>query len=215
MRLGKNPAQPNDETLIRRMTDTMAHRGPNDSGVWQDPRVSLGHRRLSVIDLSPAGHQPMTNEDGAVILSYNGEVYNFMELREQFKLDDNHQFRSKTDSEVLIHLYEELGLDMAEHLIGMFAIAIWDTRTQELHMFRDRYGIKPFFYQKDDEAFRFGSEIKAIIADEHINIGSGKTHCTINIGGQLDNLFLKLFVLSNQLWIGIHKFTFLLFVLSS
>jgi asparagine synthase (glutamine-hydrolysing) len=168
MRLGKNPAQPNDETLIRRMTDTMAHRGPNDSGVWQDPRVSLGHRRLSVIDLSPAGHQPMTNEDGAVILSYNGEVYNIMELREQFKLDDNHQFRSKTDSEVLIHLYEELGLDMAEHLIGMFAIAIWDTRTQELHMFRDRYGIKPFFYQKDDEAFRFGSEIKAIIADERV-----------------------------------------------
>ncbi len=168
MRLGNGPAMAKDEGLIRRMTDTMAHRGPNDSGVWMSERIALGHRRLSVIDLSSAGHQPMTNEDGTVILTYNGEIYNFRELIEKYKLEENHTFRSKTDSEVLIHLYEEIGLDMLSELNGMFAFAIWDERKGMLHLGRDRYGIKPFFYQKDDEHFRFGSEIKAILADDRV-----------------------------------------------
>ncbi|MCB2110928.1 MAG: asparagine synthase (glutamine-hydrolyzing) [Defluviimonas sp.] len=166
--LGAAP-EPIGETVIRTMTDTLAHRGPNDSGLWVDDGIALGHRRLSVIDLSSAGHQPMTNEDGSVVIVYNGEVYNFAELREKFQLDERgHVFRSRTDTEVLIHLYEELGVDMVSELIGMFAIAIWDRRDGTLHLMRDRYGIKPLFYQQDAGHFRFGSEIKAIIADRRV-----------------------------------------------
>ncbi len=101
-----------EEQLIGRMTDTMAHRGPNDRGVWQNRHIALGHRRLSVIDLSPNGHQPMGNEDGSVQIVYNGEVYNFRELKERFDLEQRgHRFRSKTDTEVIAHLYEEVGLE--------------------------------------------------------------------------------------------------------
>lgn len=155
--------------LIERMMDTLTHRGPNDRGTWQDQHVALGSRRLSIIDLSNAGHMPMSNEDGSIQIVYNGEVYNFRELRKRFALDRcGHIFRSQTDTEVLIHLYEELGLDMVRELNGMFAIAIWDARKQSLHLIRDRYGIKPLFYQQDQRHFRFGSEIKAILADERV-----------------------------------------------
>ena len=168
MRLGESAA-PAGEELIGRMTDSMAHRGPNDRGTWVDNRIALGHRRLSVIDLSSAGHQPMLNEDGTVVIAYNGEVYNFRELREHYRLEERgHVFRSHTDTEVLLHLYEEIGLDMVSELIGMFAIAIWDSRNQRLVLIRDRYGIKPLFCQQDAEYFRFGSEIKAILADPRV-----------------------------------------------
>jgi asparagine synthase (glutamine-hydrolysing) len=160
---------PADEQLISRMTDTLTHRGPNDRGTWSRGRISLGHRRLSVIDLSSAGHQPMTNEDGSVVIVYNGEVYNFRELKQRHQLEERgHKFRSHTDTEVLVHLYEEIGLDMVTELNGMFAMAIWDTRRDCLHLVRDRYGIKPLFYQRDMDHFRFGSEIKAIIADDRV-----------------------------------------------
>jgi asparagine synthase (glutamine-hydrolysing) len=156
-------------TLIDRMTDALAHRGPNDRGTWHDDWITLGHRRLSVIDLSVAGHQPMGNEDGSVQIVYNGEVYNFRELKARFALvERGHVFRSRTDTEVLLHLYEELGLKMIAELNGMFAIAIWDARKRELHLIRDRYGIKPLFYQRSDRLFRFASEIKAIIADGRV-----------------------------------------------
>ena len=155
------------ETLIRKMTETIAHRGPSDSGVWRNDHVALGSRRLSVIDLSDAGHQPMTNEDGSVVIVYNGEVYNFKELKEKHRLEERgHVFRSKTDTEVLVHLYEEIGLDMVAELNGMFGLAIWDSKKNLLHLVRDRYGIKPLFYQQDEHHFRFGSEIKTIIADD-------------------------------------------------
>ena len=157
------------ETLIRAMTNSMAHRGPDDSGIWQDQRVSLGHRRLSVIDLSEAGHQPMANEDGTVIIAYNGEVYNFRELKAKYRLEERgHRFISQTDTEVLVHLYEEIGMKMLGELNGMFAFAVWDGRTGELHLGRDRYGIKPLFIQNDAQHFRFASEIKAIIADSRV-----------------------------------------------
>jgi asparagine synthase (glutamine-hydrolysing) len=156
--------------LIDRMTETLAHRGPNDRGTWRDDRIALGHRRLSVIDLSEAGRQPMTNEDGSVQIVYNGEVYNFRELAKKHSLvERGHVFRSRTDTEVLIHLYEALGLErMLPELNGMFAFAIWDARQERLYLARDRYGVKPLFYQRDDRRFRFGSEIKAIIADERV-----------------------------------------------
>jgi asparagine synthase (glutamine-hydrolysing) len=151
------------------MTDSLAHRGPNDRGVWNDDLISIGSRRLSIIDLSPAGHMPMSNEDGTVQIVYNGEMYNFRELKDQFKLvERGHKFRSRTDTEVLVHLYEELGIEMVKHLNGMYGIAIWDSRTQQLFLIRDHAGIKPLFYQRDDHYFRFGSEIKAILADSRV-----------------------------------------------
>jgi asparagine synthase (glutamine-hydrolysing) len=164
-----DPAAPwGDVELVDRMTDALAHRGPNDRGTWCDPHVALGHRRLSVIDLSRAGRQPMSNEDGTVFVTYNGEVYNFRELSARFGLAERHVFKSRTDTEVLIHLYEELGVEMARHLNGMFGIAIWDGRRRELHLLRDPYGVKPLFYQRDGQYFRFGSEIKAILADPRV-----------------------------------------------
>lgn len=158
-----------DGALLDRMTDAVAHRGPNDRGTWCDEHVALGHRRLSVIDLSVAGHQPMGNEDGSVQITYNGELYNFLDLRERFGLDaKGHTFRSRSDTEVLVHLYEELGPAMAPHLNGMFAFALWDRRRRQLHLVRDPYGVKPLFYQRDGSFFRFGSEIKTILADPRV-----------------------------------------------
>ncbi len=158
-----------DFKLIDRMTDSLAHRGPNDRGVWNDDMISLGSRRLSVIDLSAAGHMPMSNEDGKIQIAYNGELYNFRELKERFQLvERGHIFRSRTDTEVLVHLYEELGIEMVKYLNGMYGIAIWDSRSQMLYLIRDHAGIKPLFYQRDDHYFRFGSEIKAILADSRV-----------------------------------------------
>jgi asparagine synthase (glutamine-hydrolysing) len=151
------------------MTDTLAHRGPDDRGTWHDEHAALGARRLAVIDLSHAGHQPMANEDGSVRIVYNGEVYNFRELAARHDLARRgHVFRSRTDTEVLLHLYEELGPDMVHELNGMFAIAIWDARVRALFLLRDRYGIKPLFWQRDRDHFRFASEIKALLADERV-----------------------------------------------
>jgi asparagine synthase (glutamine-hydrolysing) len=157
-------AAPADPATVGRMTDALAHRGPDSRGTWCDRRVALGHRRLSIIDLSPNGTQPMGNEDGTVQIVYNGELYNFRELKRRFALvERGHAFRSQTDTEVLIHLYEEMGMDMLGELNGMFAFAIWDGRRQELHLARDRYGIKPLFYARLGDRFLFASEIKSLL----------------------------------------------------
>src|SRR5262245_49944036 len=129
----RRPLPPEDHALVERMATVVAHRGPDDAGTWFGGRVGFGHRRLSVIDLSPNGHQPMSNEDGTVWITYNGEIYNFAELKARHRLvEKGHRFRSATDSEVLIHLYEELGPAMAKELNGIFAYAIFDTRKNEL-----------------------------------------------------------------------------------
>jgi len=160
---------PDDRLLVNRMASVIAHRGPDDSGCYASGPVALGHRRLSVIDLSPNGHQPMSNEDGSVWISFNGEVYNFADLKSKHRLmEKGHVFRSATDTEVLIHLYEELGLRMLEELDGMFAFAIWDARTREVHLCRDRYGIKPLFYAWQGSRLLFGSEIKCILEDPRV-----------------------------------------------
>lgn len=164
-----------DEVLLREMLAITRHRGPNDSGTYiaegstAASRVAIGNNRLSIIDLSPAGHQPMCNEDGTVWVVYNGETYNFAELRQEL-LNDGHQFKSHTDTEVLVHLYEKYGADMVKRLNGMFAFAIWDTKTQELLIFRDRMGIKPLYYTKVGGRLYFASEIKALLACEEIAI---------------------------------------------
>jgi len=167
--------------LIKKMCDTVAHRGPDDEGIWvshKNPGISndstpnlaqvgLGHRRLSIIDLSPAGHQPMTNEDRSLCITYNGEIYNFLALRCQLEAKGHH-FSSNTDTEVILHLYEEYGDRCVELLRGMFAFGIWDEKQQRLLLARDRLGKKPLFYYSDGKKFLFASEIKAILADPEI-----------------------------------------------
>jgi asparagine synthase (glutamine-hydrolysing) len=153
-----------DEATVGRMTDVLRHRGPDDAGTVLRPgdRVALGHRRLSIIDLSPAGRQPMSNEDGTVWLTYNGEVYNHAALRVELEAA-GHRYRSHTDSETIVHLYEELGAECVERLHGMFAFAIWDARRRSLLLARDRLGVKPLYYARLPHGFVFGSEIKAIL----------------------------------------------------
>lgn len=157
-------ADDNAERVLR-MRDAMAHRGPDDAGAYRSPdgRVALGHRRLSIVDLSPAGHQPMSNEDGTVWIVFNGEIYNHAELRPGLEAR-GHVYRSRSDTETLLHLYEEHGPQMLPRLRGMFALAIWDTRRRRLLLARDRIGIKPLYYTFADGRFLFGSEIKALTA---------------------------------------------------
>jgi asparagine synthase (glutamine-hydrolysing) len=153
-----------DEELVRAMRERLHHRGPDDGGSWHSPeqRVALGHRRLSIIDLSPAGHQPMSNEDGTVWVTFGGEIYNHLDLRPELEAN-GHVYRSQTDTETIVHLYEEEGPRCVERLHGMFHYAIWDGRTRELHLARDRLGKKPLYYAQPDGGFAFASEIKALL----------------------------------------------------
>jgi asparagine synthase (glutamine-hydrolysing) len=152
------------ERCVEAMRDAMVHRGPDDGGIWrsEDGRVAFGHRRLSIVDLSPAGHQPMCNEDGTVWITYNGEVYNHAALRRELEAK-GHVYRSNTDTETIVHLYEEEGPRCVERLQGMFAFAIWDSRRRELFLARDRIGIKPLYYAQPAGGFIFGSEIKSLL----------------------------------------------------
>jgi asparagine synthase (glutamine-hydrolysing) len=154
--------QPVATGLLKRMTDAIAHRGPDGEGHYTDGGVGLGHRRLSIIDLSAAARQPMGNEDGDVVLIYNGEIYNFQALRVELEAK-GHRFHSATDSEVIIHGYEEWGDACVNRLNGMFAFALWDRRRKRLFLARDRYGIKPLYYWSDGHSVLFGSEIKALM----------------------------------------------------
>ncbi|MBI5818651.1 MAG: asparagine synthase (glutamine-hydrolyzing) [Verrucomicrobia bacterium] len=153
-----------DEAVLLRMTAAMAHRGPDAEGFHfsADRRVALGHRRLSIIDLA-SGAQPMANEDGSVWVTYNGEIYNFAELREDL-LRRGHRFATRSDTEVILHAYEQYGSRCVEMFNGMFAFALWDGNAQRLFLARDRFGKKPLHYTLADGAFLFGSEIKALLA---------------------------------------------------
>ena len=154
-----------NEALVQKMAQTMAHRGPDDGGIYMNPdqRLGLGFRRLSIIDLSPAGHQPMSNEDGTVWIVFDGEIYNHSEHRPVL-ISKGHRYRGRSDTETILHLYEEYGEDCVKHLRGMFAFAIWDEKRRRLLLARDRLGIKPLYYSLVNGAFVFGSEIKAIAA---------------------------------------------------
>jgi asparagine synthase (glutamine-hydrolysing) len=147
---------------LKRMTDAIAHRGPDGEGVFIDGAVGIGHRRLSIIDLSPAGHQPMLTADGRFVISYNGEVYNFQELRVELEAQGC-QFRSRTDSEVVLHAWAAWGVKALDRFNGMFAFAILDRKERELVLARDRYGIKPLYYAELPGTFLFGSEVKALL----------------------------------------------------
>jgi asparagine synthase (glutamine-hydrolysing) len=151
---------------LRRMTDALQHRGPDDSGVWVDPDtgVHLGHRRLSIVDLSPDGHQPMVSHDGRYVIVFNGEVYNFADLRRELTAGgDAPPFRGHSDTEVMLAAITRWGLEAAvRRFVGMFAFALWDRRERVLHLVRDRLGIKPLYYGWVRGAFVFGSELKAL-----------------------------------------------------
>lgn len=151
---------PVDRVVLEHMTRQLAARGPDDQGIWSDKRVGLGHRRLSVIDLSAAGHQPMFNEDGTIAVVFNGEIYNAQELRQD--LNRRHTFKSTTDTEVLLHLYEETGSDLCRHLEGMFAFVVYDQTRGRLVCARDRFGEKPFYYALTQDFFIFASEPKSL-----------------------------------------------------
>jgi asparagine synthase (glutamine-hydrolysing) len=152
--------------LMKAMADTISHRGPDDEGYYVAGPVGFGFRRLSIIDLN-TGHQPITNENGNVWIVFNGEIYNFQELRREL-LSKGHVFKTQTDTEVIVHLYEEFGELCVEKLRGMFAFAIWDDHRKTLLLARDRVGIKPLYYWLSDKSLVFGSEIKAILADPDV-----------------------------------------------
>ncbi len=160
--------EPVAEGLLERMTTAIAHRGPDGSGHFVDGAVGLGHRRLSIIDLSDAAAQPLGNETGDVQLVYNGEVFNFRELRAELEAK-GHRFRSSTDSEVIVHGYEEWGDDCVTRLNGMFAFALWDAGRRRLLLARDRYGIKPLYYWHRDRTLVFANEIKALLTHPQIS----------------------------------------------
>src|SRR5213592_2639960 len=138
--------KPVSEYEVQSMCDAMAHRGPDDAGYYVRDGVALGMRRLSIIDLD-TGHQPLTNEDRSVWVVFNGEIYNFQSLRQQL-VDRGHRFATNTDTEVIVHLYEDHGPALVNHLRGMFAFAVWDSKRQQLLLGRDRLGIKPLYYSE-------------------------------------------------------------------
>ena len=150
-----------DRKTVEEMVNSISRRGPDDSGIYIDSDAALGFKRLSIIDLSKHGHQPMCDKDKKIYIILNGEIYNYVELRKD--LGKKYSFVSKSDTEVLLYAYKEYGKDCLKHLNGMFAFAIWDVEKKELFVARDRLGIKPFYYYKDDEKFIFGSEIKALL----------------------------------------------------
>lgn len=155
--------RPVEPALLERMAECLGHRGPDDRGSWFGRGAGLTHTRLSVIDLSTDARQPLANEDGTVHVTFNGEIYNFADLREEL-LERGHRFRSRTDGEVIVHLYEELGTDCVQRLEGMFAFAVWDAPRRRLLLARDRLGKKPLKYAECPAGLVFASELKAILS---------------------------------------------------
>ncbi|MBF0527043.1 MAG: asparagine synthase (glutamine-hydrolyzing) [Deltaproteobacteria bacterium] len=162
--LNGRPVAPQTLAAINR---TLAHRGPDDEDCYIDGSLGLGHRRLAIIDLTPAGRQPMVSRDGRVVVTYNGEIFNFLELRAGLTAQGHH-FHSRSDTEVLIHGYEAEGIDFIAKLNGMFALGLWDVRARTLYLVRDRYGIKPLYWTRHHDTVVFASEIKAILAHPDI-----------------------------------------------
>ncbi len=183
-------------SVLKNMADAISHRGPDDEGFHLSGPAGLGFRRLSIIDLG-GGHQPLCNEDGTIWIAFNGEIYNYRELR-GFLQSKGHIFRTQSDTEVIVHLYEELGENCVEKLRGMFGFAIWDERTQSLFLARDRVGIKPLYYRVSSESVIFGSEIKAILADPEVKV---------EVSPEIIDRFLTFFYVPGEetLFRNIHK----------
>ena len=185
-----------DRDVLTAMTAAMHHRGPDDHGLFFDRQVGLGHRRLSIIDRA-AGHQPMGNEEETVWIVFNGEIYNFQEIREDL-IAQGHRFRTRSDTEVIIHLYEDLGEGCVQRLHGMFAFAIWDRRTETLLLARDRMGIKPLYYHAGRHAFVFASEIRSLLAVDGVSPA-------LNLQAMHDFLTYRYVAAPQTAWRGIYK----------
>lgn len=166
-KVGLDSASRIEPALIQQMIKRLKHRGPDDTGMYSEPQAVLGHTRLSIIDLN-SGKQPITNEDGTIWIVFNGEIYNYRELRSEL-LQKGHWFKTQTDTEVIIHLYEEYGPECVGRLRGMFAFAVWDAFNKTLFLARDRVGIKPLYYALNSTGLAFASEIKALITDPSIS----------------------------------------------
>jgi asparagine synthase (glutamine-hydrolysing) len=191
--LNKEPISP---VKLKCMTDVLAHRGPDGEGHFIEDNVGLGHRRLAIIDLSAAGHQPMQTRDGRYVITYNGEIYNFKELRIELE-SLGYIFHSETDSEVVLNAYHAWKEDMLPRFNGMFAFAIWDKKEKKLFCARDRYGVKPFYYYKSDQYFIFASEIKAILV-------SGKYEKRLNETALIEYLTFQNFFTNKTLFNNIN-----------
>lgn len=161
--------QPADQGRLRRMAGKIAHRGPDGEGIWTNGPIGFAHRRLAIVDLSETGVQPMRSADGSLTVTFNGEIYNYQDLRRQLEAEGV-AFRSTSDTEVLLHLYQRKGEKMLADLRGMFAFAIWDAPKQRLFFARDRIGKKPFYYSLDPRAFRFASELKSLTLDNRPSV---------------------------------------------
>lgn len=184
-------------TAVQAMNLATAHRGPDGEGLWQDEQVALGHRRLAILDLSEAGHQPMFNEDGQLVLVFNGEIYNYLELIPEL-VALGHVFRSRTDSEVILHAYEQWGPRCVERFNGMWAFAIWDRRQRRLFASRDRLGVKPFFYLAQREQLVFSSEVAGIRAAVPVHEANlAKLHDYLAYGYRIND--------GDTLFAGIHE----------
>jgi asparagine synthase (glutamine-hydrolysing) len=181
--------EPVSSGLLQRMTDIIAHRGPDGEGHYTDGPVGLGHRRLAIIDLSPAGHQPMASVSGDVVITYNGEIYNFQKLRVELEAL-GYQFHSRTDTEVVIHAYEQWGEECLTRFNGMFAFALWDRARRRLFLARDRFGVKPLYWYVKDGAFIFASEIKSIL--EHPKVSRAVCYPALNEYFTFQNIFSDL-----------------------
>jgi len=155
-----------DKGIIKIMCDTLVHRGPDDAGYYVDKNIGIGMRRLSIIDLN-TGHQPISNEDGKIWIVFNGEIYNYKILRSEL-VNRGHRFKTISDTEAIIHLYEDYGVDCLKHLRGMFAFALWDIERERLFLARDRVGKKPLVYAVTNNSIIFASELKAIIQDNSV-----------------------------------------------
>jgi asparagine synthase (glutamine-hydrolysing) len=182
-------AAPVCETTLRRMVDILQHRGPDGQGCFIDGCIGFGHRRLSIIDLTAAGSQPIANEDDNVVAIYNGEIYNFRELRRELEAR-GHDFRSRTDSEVVVHAFEQWGEKCLDRFNGMFAFAIYDRRERRLFLARDRYGVKPLYWYFDGRTFLFASEIKAILL--HPAVSRRVSYPALNEYFSFQNIFSDL-----------------------
>src|SRR5579885_1310826 len=152
-----------DRSVLERMAEALVHRGPDDLGLWNGPGIGLGMRRLAIVDPA-SGQQPVPNEDESIWVVFNGEIYNHPELRAELERRGHHFRTDHSDTEVLVHLYEEHGPDYLHHLNGMFAIALWDGNRRELHLARDRAGIKPLYFTRHGDSWIFGSEVKSLLA---------------------------------------------------
>src|SRR5437016_12940604 len=184
------------EQLIDGMCQVIRHRGPDDQGTWVGDGVALGIRRLSIIDVA-GGHQPIFNEDQSVLIVFNGEIYNYLELQKELQ-ERGHHFRSNSDTEAIVHAYEEYGDECVKHLRGMFTFAIWDRKRQRLLAARDRFGKKPLNYYWDGQRLIFGSEIKSILEAgipreiNHIALDEYLVYCCVPAPNTLFKNVMKL-----------------------